>query len=240
MPKRISKTTKLAILAATAAGSLGMAPAASAVPVTVSPPMSMYEASPSHFRFETPSVREKAIGGSIQVFASYDAVFDPAVDPLVGTATFTPELPHYASVPVIVDDRVANRDKQHIWTFFYIASPGIELNVPTHQITVNDDDYTKQGFLSSLITFKGRTLKSSYTFMEPRAEGTIYVKNGKKTIGKKKIRNRTDSSRTVRFSIRLGSKNYSRIRSKRKVTLEFRGKSATRDLGVRSVYKLRR
>lgn len=200
----------------------------------------MYEDSPSYFRFETPSVKEKAIGASIQVFASYDAVFDPNVDPLVGTATFTTELPHYASVPVTVNDRVANRDKQHIWTFFYVASPGIELSVPSHAITVSDDDTSRQGFLSSLVTFKGRTLKSSYTFMEPQASGTIYVKIGKKTVGKTKIKNRTDSSRTVRFSVRLGSKNYSRIRSKRKVTIEFRGKSAIRDLGVRTVYKIRR
>lgn len=230
---------RLLALAAVAAGSLGLAPAAHAVVVTPTPPSSMSESYPMHFRFETPSVKEKVpVGSTIGIHASYDGVFDPAADPLVATAVFG-DLLSYTSIQVQVNDRVANPDKQHVWTFFYVPSAGIELTAPSHSVAVSDDDYSKQGSFFSL-WLKGRTLETTYYFAEPRATGTVRFKLGKKTIGKKKIKNNTDASKTVKVKLRLGSKNYASLRKKKKVTVEFTGTSAVRDLGVRTVFKLRR
>ena len=229
------------LAAAAVAGSLSFAPAAQAVTVIPTPASSMSEGLPWHFRFETPSVKEKvAPGSSIAIYASYDGVFDPAVDPHVATATFT-DLLTYTSIQVQVDDRVANPDRQHIWTFFYVPSPGIELTATSHAVSVSDDDTYKQGFLGGSVRLKGRTFHTSYTFMEPQASGWLRIKLGKKLIGKKKIHNKTDAGgRTVKVRIRIGPKHYRSLRKRKKVTVEFKGSSAVRDLNVSATYKFRR
>lgn len=231
--------TKLLALAAATAGSLGLAPAAHAVAVTPTPASSMSEGYGWFFRFETAGVKEKVpVGSTIAIHASYDGVFDPAADPVVATAVFG-DLLTYASVQVAVDDRVANPDRQHVWTFFYVPSAGIELTVPSHSVAVSDDDYSKQGDFFSF-RMQGRTTTTTYYFAEPQASGTLRLKIGKKTIAKKKISNKTDGVKTSRVKLKIGKTHAAQLRKKRKITLEFKGSSAARDLYVKKTFKLKK